>query len=210
MLPEALFGTYCRYKENTTKFAAKFTTWLSKAAIKCGFDATKISGSAQPSGTSNAHQETRTPRLKGCARKLAREAAAAKAKRVESPQANKSNNSKLGYGVVSKELLAQAKLVASCLDLKVSLPQAMINLVQGAIEARQKCSMWFENSGKGDDVSNRSHVKFTDILKEIVKILTSATVTEVTSRHQLTKSTRSRNRQASENRGSDGDYGRIP
>lgn len=38
MLPEVLAGSYSRYKEDTNVF----TTWLSKAAIACGYRAPKI------------------------------------------------------------------------------------------------------------------------------------------------------------------------
>lgn len=69
MLPEILAGSYNRYKEDTTVF----TTWLSKAAIACGYQAPKV---LRQDTTYPKKQDSQglAPKLKGRARKEAREA----------------------------------------------------------------------------------------------------------------------------------------
>ena len=70
MLPEILAGSYLRYKEDTNAF----TTWLSKAALACGYKPAQRQQLKQR--PAQQQTPTTTPRLKGKARKEAKAAAA--------------------------------------------------------------------------------------------------------------------------------------
>ncbi|MCJ1324177.1 hypothetical protein MMC10_000839 [Thelotrema lepadinum] len=183
MLPESLFGTYQRYKEDTTYF----TTWLSRAAIACGSDPINFSkptdSSTKPSIQNEAQVESKAPELKGRARKLAREAKAkeakaqaegAKAKAKQSLKEKKANKPTVRYAVSSKELLEQAKQVASSKKPKINISNTVFCILRRAIEARKKCNTWFEKDGGKATLSNQSHSNFTDVLEEVFAILTSA------------------------------------
>ena len=140
MLPEGLVGTSQRYKQNTTEF----TTWLSKSALACGFNFAKLVAfdnvSAQPSAASKEEGVPKAPKLKGRARKLAREAAAAKEKEREkeakSLEQEKGKCQITKYKVTSKELIAQAKLVVSSQSPRIDVPSTIIRVLKRAIEAR--------------------------------------------------------------------------
>lgn len=72
MLPQVLAGSYQRYKEDTTSF----TTWLSKAAIVCGYPTPKVLSQYMTDPKKQENQGSAIE-LKGRARKEAREAAKA-------------------------------------------------------------------------------------------------------------------------------------
>ena len=74
MLPDFLFSTYKQYKTDTDKIA----TWLAETAKKCGYKS--ASNGVSGPGSDDAAQTSKQPKLKGRARKLARDAAAAEKK----------------------------------------------------------------------------------------------------------------------------------
>ena len=189
MLPETLFGTYQRYKQDTTQF----TTWLSKAAIACGFNPAKFTkltdASAQPSIKSKAQPDSKAPKLKGRARKLARDALAQEVKARAEAEAKKSREDKadkptIRYAVTSKELLAQAKQVASSRDPTITVPQTVLFVLKRAIQARKKCIAWFEKGGGEDQACTDNHAKFVIVLEEVVSILMSKSTPQATSNSQ--------------------------
>lgn len=82
MLPDFLFSTYKQYKTDTEKI----TTWLAETAKKCGY--TSPFSDPKAPGESVAGQHGKPLKLKGRARKLAREAAAAEKKTPASSAAD--------------------------------------------------------------------------------------------------------------------------
>src|SRR5271155_3659171 len=85
MLPDFLFSTYKQYKADTDKI----TTWLAETAKKCGYKS-PFSDPKAP-GESVADQRGKPPKLKGRARKLARDAAAAAEKKTPASSAADAN-----------------------------------------------------------------------------------------------------------------------
>lgn len=104
------------------------------------------------------------PRLKGKARKLAKESAL-KSKTDEAlPEAN---GPKIKYTITTKDVLAQAQAVAG----RVELPQFVRKILQRAIHARQRCADWFQASKVENQYSNEGHRYFISILEQTLSIL---------------------------------------
>ena len=183
MIPEALFGIYQRYKQDTTHV----TTWLSKAAITCGSDPASFTKqtvtSVQPSIENEAQRDSKTPKLKGRARKLAREAAATKAKEQEPAQGCQADGKTKRYAVSSRDLLVQAKVVATSRNPSIDVPETVVCVLQRAIDARRRCLLWFEKRSGKDETSNQSHAKFVDILEQVHSALVSSSTTQASSKH---------------------------
>ena len=164
MLPEILAGSYNRYKEDT----AVFTTWLSKAAIACGYQAPKV---LRQDKTETKKQENQgsTSRLKGKARKEAKEAA-----RVSKDSL--SNTEPLTcvtkYEITTQELLKQADSVAASKEAGIRIPESIVRVVQRAISARRRCAAWFQKTGVHDkDGSTARHVHFVEVLERALSAL---------------------------------------
>ena len=95
MLPEPLFNTYTQYKSDTLRIA----TWLASTARRCGYtpppeqssnsaNGAAINGSAGiGSGVNGDGVEVKPQKLKGRARKLAKEAAVREAKEAKGREA---------------------------------------------------------------------------------------------------------------------------
>ena len=165
MLPDQIIGTYQRYKHDTTRF----TTWLSRTAILCGF-VTPQSVLEQHASLEPESSILKGPRLKGRARKLAREAAVA----IDANERLLANKQRPNYEVTTRQLLDQARLVVSCKDPVVTVPDVMLRVGKRAVEARKVCVSWYACREQGDQASNKSHSKFVEILEEVVSILSSA------------------------------------
>ncbi|KAL8891099.1 MAG: hypothetical protein Q9192_005784 [Flavoplaca navasiana] len=146
MLPDFLDGSYKRYKQDT----ALFTTRLAKAASSVGYNpnSTKQRRIQQPELVAAEPQLPQSalpkgPRLKGKARKAAKNAA-------ESPKEPNVETSKppilptVKYTITTAELLRQATPVAeSYVNSGVSMPASLRTVVERAVRARQRCSDWF-------------------------------------------------------------------
>ncbi|KAK6825364.1 hypothetical protein PG987_012858 [Apiospora arundinis] len=87
------------------------------------------------------------PRLKGKARKQAR---AAKAQAT--------------YTVKVSEFIEMADTIAKAKP-RPYIPQALGCLFRRAIGARRECTHWYQHQGKGDDLKNKKHQHFTDVLQ---------------------------------------------
>ena len=88
MLPEPIFNTYTQYKSDTLRIA----TWLASTAARCGYttpsddavNALTRNGAANEDGV-----EVKPQKLKGRARKLAKEAAARDVKATKEAEAQR-------------------------------------------------------------------------------------------------------------------------
>lgn len=127
--PGELLATYKQYKKDTESIAG----WLAENATKRGF---KLQNTPTTSG-----------RLKGKARKQAREAG------VKRPQ----------HTAKVSEFVSMAKFIAN-LNAKPDVPQALGRLFDRAIKARRECTEWYEENGHGVSLSNKRHIHFTKIL----------------------------------------------
>ena len=157
MLPDFLFSTYKQYKADTDKVA----TWLAETARKCGY----IADVDDP--------VVKVPKLKGRARKLARDAAAAEKK--ESPLSpngpGKTPESKR-YTVRVKDFVPMAEAIAKSNDASLKIPKSFVNLIKRCIQTRRGTSDWFqENDSSPDKGSIDRHLHFADILQNTLQTL---------------------------------------
>ncbi|TVY81856.1 hypothetical protein LSUE1_G002898 [Lachnellula suecica] len=143
MLPNVLAGSYQRYKTDT----ATFTTWLSNAAMACGYEASDRSGPETSTGP-------KKNRPKEKARKKAREAS----EKEELP---------VKHTITTKDHLQQAHIIAG----KVEVPETLQKILERAIQARQRCAEWFRTSKADDHFSNEGHQQFIGVLKQTLKII---------------------------------------
>ncbi|KUJ16294.1 uncharacterized protein LY89DRAFT_554124, partial [Mollisia scopiformis] len=132
MLPTSLAGSYQQYKQDTTVF----TTWLSKAAIACGYEIPS-EHLQKPTPTAQTKAQTPSKRLKGKARKEA-----AEIPKVETGKPD--TRPIIRYVVPTKELIKQAEVVAK--QGKRVLPQGLRRVANRAIDARRRCADWFRTS----------------------------------------------------------------
>ncbi len=163
MLPEILAGSYKRYKEDTNVF----TTWLSQAAIACGYNpAQQEQNKPKP-----AYQQTPTPnpRLKGKARKEAKAAAAESKKLLDDFEAPPPT---VKYNITTQELLYQAEAVAKSEKIAMKVPDSVVRIVQRAIGARKRCASWFQKTGiLSEEDSTKTHLHFVATLERALSTL---------------------------------------
>lgn len=135
------FTTYKQYKDDTDSIAG----WLAKNALRCGY---KIPTAAGPAS------QPPTTRLKGKARKEAREA-------VKAPAKASATGPK--YTIAVSDFVRMAKTIADFTP-KVAIPKALDNLFSRAIEARKRCAQLYEEHLHGGEESNKRHAHFTNVL----------------------------------------------
>ena len=166
MLPDILFSSYQRYKEDTNIF----TTWLSQAARSCGYTAPGLEKQDTIPAKAAKSIATAAPRLKGKARKEAKAAAATD--KITTPKESVSPPTPVAkYKLTTKQLLEQAQDVAHSMKPKVQLPTDVLKVVQRAIHARQRCAAWFEETKSKSATSTEGHAHFIAVLQEAVAIL---------------------------------------
>jgi hypothetical protein len=177
MIPGSVVGSYQRYKNDTNVF----TTWLSKAAAACGYKSPRATAAPpfpppkpvlapkSPTATSSASNLTLAEKLRAQAEK--------KAKKRE--EKNKGTSVDLApepvpiptlkHTVKTQELLRQAEAVSE--SPKIKIPDAIMIVVERAIQARKRCTAWFEKTGIDNGESNDGHRHFIEILEQTLKIL---------------------------------------
>jgi hypothetical protein len=177
MIPGSLVGSYQRYKHDTNVF----TTWLSKAAAACGYKSPRAAA-ASPSSppkpvlapkplteTSNASKLTLAEKLRAQAEKKAK-------KREEKKKGTSVDLAPepvpiptLKHTVKTQELLRQAEAVSE--SPKTKIPDAIMLVLERAIQARKRCTTWFERTGIDNGQSTDGHRHFIEILEQALKIL---------------------------------------
>ena len=156
-----LVGTYQQYKRDTDCF----TTWLSEIAIVCGY-------SPKVSRTVRGSAETQVPKSNGNARTSSRRGPGREGKTTEIRK-GLLHESDTRYVVTSQQLEEQARIVANCQKPRVSIPTAVLQAIERAIEARKKCLRWYEDCAQEDKVSNRGYADFIHLLERVLQTLTS-------------------------------------
>ena len=170
MLPDFLFSTYKQYKTDTEKI----TTWLAETAKKCGY-ASPFSDPKAP-GESVAGQHGKPLKLKGRARKLAREAAAAEKKTPASSAADGNEIAKeTKYTIPVREFEVMAEHIAKSQDTSLKIPRGFINLMKRCIKTRRGTSDWFQENvpvtaDKELDSTDR-HLHFANVLQRTLQTL---------------------------------------
>jgi hypothetical protein len=140
-------NTYKQYKNDTSAF----TTWLGQAAEACGRHpnpTTKLSAanflSTPQVGTRNAPKA----RLKGKARKAAKQAKAHGPPGDTSNEANRNNASEIReYAITTQELSEQIEAVSQS-ESKVTMPSGIKKMLQRAIDLRRRCAEWYESANE--------------------------------------------------------------
>lgn len=166
MATEANFSAYQRYKRDTTLF----TTWLSNTAITCGWKAPdKLSSSALADtgkATSTVPANVKSARLKGKARKAAKDTA------KDGPKASTTPPTVRLHSLTTKELLDQVNLVAqSPRSRGLSMPDRIWEALQGAIHSRQRFCDWFDRMKLSTQEARDGHRHFVDVLKSAFEVL---------------------------------------
>ncbi|KAF2420017.1 hypothetical protein EJ08DRAFT_665773 [Tothia fuscella] len=168
MLPDTLTSSYSRYKEYTNVF----TTWLGQAAKKCGYQSPHEAIASHIPFSLTFNNESKAPRLKGKARKLAKEAA----KEISSPE---HQPVPVAHKVTTLQLLQQAELVANCAEPKITIPEQVRKILQRAIFARERCAKWFQKAANPNVDSDEGHAHFIGVLQQASVMLCQAKNKEV-------------------------------
>jgi hypothetical protein len=158
MLPAFLDSTYKRYKRDTSIFI----TWLYENAQKCGYKPTN-----PPQAKATEPASVKGPRLKGKARKQAKQGGAAE----PSPKTAKEEH----FVVAIKELIGLADTIVESQTPAVSVPTEIIRAGLRAVSARKRCTTYFkEHTADGDQKtseSNEGHSHIISVLEEVLMTL---------------------------------------
>lgn len=171
MATQENFSTYQRYKRDTTVF----TTWLSNTAKGLGWrPSSKPSlnvqqAAATEKAATNAPANQKSVRLKGKARKAAKDAAQAPTNTA--PVASQQPAVKL-HPLTTKDLLDQVNLIAQSSQSKLSpMPERIWEALQGAIHARQRFCDWFEKMKLSTPEARDGHRHFVSVLTSALDVL---------------------------------------
>lgn len=168
-------SSYLAYKQDTSAFLS----WLGSASKVCGW--------RQPKRKKGATSEVKSPvltltladkgsqRLKGRARKEAKEAAAAGAGQPgTTPAFSRSVTVLPKRTFTTAELIQQIELVSqadAAQRPEVRMPVAVYKALQRAIGARERFARWYRRTGASSDDSMESHDYFTGILSKALILL---------------------------------------
>lgn len=166
MLPEILTGSYKKYKGDTSIFL----TWLAEASKACGFKTNSNKQDALPISP-NIPKE---PKLKGRARKLARDAAPKEPQ--SKPTTPEQQFPKTRYTVTIDEIERQVKVVASTNKKKIQMPLHVRRILERAVNVRERCAKWFKETGVENGYSNEGHAHFINVLRTALDQLAFAKI----------------------------------
>ncbi|KAH8648243.1 hypothetical protein BGZ61DRAFT_488090 [Ilyonectria robusta] len=168
-------SSYLAYKQDTSAFLS----WLGSASKVCGW--------RQPKRKKDATSEVKSPvlnltladkgsqRLKGRARKEAKEAAAAGAGQPgTTPVFSRSVTVLPKRTFTTAELIQQIELVSqadAAQRPEVRMPVAVYKALQRAVGARERFARWYRRTGASSDDSMESHDYFTGILTKALILL---------------------------------------
>lgn len=177
MLPPGLQSSYKTYKDDTNTIA----TWLATHAKHCGYSADLLDRVGSISSTKAAQAPVR---LKGKARKAAREAAKETAISAKEPQAKDTSPESPTYTIKVKEFIELAAYIVRTSEPFIRVPSALVKALRCAIELRKQHASW---AGASDD-PDEGHAYFLGVLEKTWEILKPRCPTEMVE-DRLTKST---------------------
>lgn len=151
MFPEGLNFRYKRYKADSQAVAS----WLVTTAERCGYQ-------LPPSEKTKA--STKSPRLKGKARKMARERENAAPERPSHP-----------YLLKMDDFIPLAQRIADCRKPRILVPATFAYHLQQAIAERKRFQKYYESTEDADAIANASngHGHFISVLQSVRDILRS-------------------------------------
>lgn len=175
MLPDFLQSNYQTYKEDTN-FIAK---WLAIKAKQCGYPADLLSTPDAP--TSLPETARPSQRLKGAARKKAKNAAKENTAPLKDP--GKPADA-LKYTIKVKDFTTLAECIARFTKPAVKVPMTLAKVLNRAIELRQQHNTWSRDQAQSEpsvdvEESNESHAYFLGILERTREILKPLTPSEM-------------------------------
>lgn len=163
-LPEHLIDTYKQYK-NDTGFVS---TWLGIVGDKCGYNLYSNDQATPKPPVPTPGSAKSVPRLKGKARKLAKDA-----EQKEKILAQERANSEIASKTLTlRDFVPLAKHIATSKP-PVVVPGSFLKKLERAISLRRRCLSWFK-FGVAETVqlaSNQSHEYFVQILEIVLQIL---------------------------------------
>ncbi|KAL9607248.1 MAG: hypothetical protein Q9167_007820 [Letrouitia subvulpina] len=170
MLPSFLFDSYKQYKTDSDAVA----TWLANTARQHGYPEDLL-------GESEALQQSqqKTPRLKGRARKLAREAAQNKSPNSSIAGQKPVNELKAPkYLIALKDFISLAEWIAA--KMRAEVPPDFLRVLDRAIAVRKRHHDWWYCHNRRDasidgqdEQANKGHGYFISVLERVRKILRS-------------------------------------
>lgn len=168
MLPNFLQSSYQTYKEDTDYIAK----WLAVKAKQCGYPADLLSTLSPPSTSS--HPARPSQRLKGAARKKAKNVAKGEAAQSENPD---SRADPPRYTIKVKDFTALAECIARFRKPAVQVPVTIVKALNRAIELRQQHNIWSRDQAESKMLPNaesdESHSHFLGILESTRETLKS-------------------------------------
>jgi hypothetical protein len=164
MSPGIFCSTYKRYKDDTNNIAS----WLATTAKRCGYPSDLLTSEAAKSGEPSA------PKLKGRARKLARDAAKNAPSKQQSSQSPDNQPPKKVYAIARKDFITLADFIASYNKPAVQVPAAVLGLISRAITLRKRHARWYSQDPTEENLkSNASHSYFIGVLEKVHDTLKS-------------------------------------
>ena len=165
MLPGFLFPSYKQYKTDSNAVAS----WLANTAQQHGYPKDLLSNPV--------NSQQKAPKLKGRARKLARDAAqrnAADNQNVNAKSTNKTEDPK--YLIALDDFISLAEWLAAKIQVKV--PANFVSVLDRAITVRKRHHNWWyrhtdnnASSNTKDEENNERHGYFIGILERVREIL---------------------------------------
>ena len=160
MLPPFLKSSYKTYKDDTNAVAS----WLALTAKQCGYPVDLLSTAKGPD--SRATQAT-SGRLKGKARKAAKDAA-----QNEPAQATSSASAKSPrYIIKIKEFITLAEYVSAHEKPPVRVPHGLTKTLHRAISLRKKHGELKQDASVSTTHSDEKHGYFLGVLERVMEIL---------------------------------------
>jgi hypothetical protein len=162
MSPNFFHTSYKQYKDDTNHVAS----WLATTAKRCGYPSDLLTSTAAKKDAQTA------PRLKGRARKLARDAAKAAPPKKPALQPKDETHAKKVYTIARKDFVALADFIASFNKPPVQVPAALLTLLNRAIALRKRHARWYTHDLSDENLkSNATHDHFVGVLEKVRETL---------------------------------------
>jgi len=152
MLPSLLADTYCRYKQDTDDIA----TWLATTAKRFGLSSDILTGN------SKIPAQQKSKRLKGKARKEAKQVSSSDTSPKPSTSAPK-------YTIAVKDFITLAEFLASKPDVKV--PALVWETIERAISLRQDHNDYYAQQQAATNGIDDGHAYFLGVLEKVRNVL---------------------------------------
>ena len=171
MLSDFFKSTWRAYKDDTNSFAA----WLARTAEQCGYSSDLLNRTGPSSSLSSSSNSKPSARLKGKARKQAKDAIIAQDKQSKTANVADDSPAKASYIIEVKEFTVLAEYIAGS-GKPVVMSRSLVNILNRVIDLRSRHHSWFREQREFDDCTKKvkadeSHSYFLGILERTREIL---------------------------------------